>query len=96
MESWWATSGVELALVIVAIVVFAKICSWAKTLKLPGKVKLWTYIILLGIGTVAFNVMYSQAGTLDEPNAQMPIALGVAFIASIIYGIVLMAEVKEE
>ena len=32
-----------ISLVLVAIVVFAKICSWAKTLKLPGKVAVDLY-----------------------------------------------------
>ncbi|NLU50376.1 MAG: hypothetical protein GXX09_08200 [Syntrophomonadaceae bacterium] len=95
MENWFVKSAIELGSVIIAILVFIKFCSWAKNFSLPGKVKLWTYI-LIGVGTVVFNILYSKAGTLEHPNSQMPVVLAVSFVAALIFAFVLMAKTKEQ
>lgn len=94
MESWFLKSAIELGAVIIAIIIFMKFCSWAKRFSIPGKVKLWTYI-LIGLGTVVFNILYSKAGTLEAPNEKMPVVLLVSLLATLIFSFVLMAETKE-
>lgn len=91
MENWLVKSAMELGIVIIGILIFAKFCSWAKNFSLPGKVKLWTYI-LLGLGTVGFNVWYKMA---EKDPTQMPTVIIVSLVFVVFFSFVLMAQTKE-
>ncbi len=91
MENWFAQSAMEFGIVVIGIILFAKFCSWAKKFALPGKVKLWTYI-LLGVGTIVFNVWYKMA---EKDITQMPTVIIASLVFVIFFSFVLMAQTKQ-
>jgi len=92
MENWFATAAMEFGIVVIGLILFGKFCSWAKKFSLPGKLKLWTYI-LLGLGVIGFNVWYKIA---EKDVTQMPTVLVVSLVFVIFFSFVLMAETKQE
>jgi len=89
---------VLILMVLVAIYIFFKFCSWAKNFQLSGKVKKWTFI-LTGLGVVFFNVLYSQGNTQiltsgDWSGATTALLASLAWV--VLFAFVLMAETKPE
>jgi len=89
---------VELLLVLVAIYIFVKFCSWAKSFQLSGKLKKWMFI-LTGLGLVFFNILYSQGNAKiltsgDWSGATTALLAAMAWV--VIFAFVLMAETKPE
>jgi len=89
---------VVILMVIVAIYIFIKFCSWAKSFQLSGKLKKWMFI-LTGVGVVFFNVLYSQGNgqiltSGDWSGATTALLASLAWV--FVFAFVLMAETKPE
>ncbi|MGI6550048.1 MAG: hypothetical protein ACOX4Q_08455 [Syntrophomonadales bacterium] len=90
---------VQLAIVVVSVWAFWKFCTYAKKFSLPGKVKLWAYI-LTGLCVVIMNWLFSSAKqgmggevVLTNPKL-MAIAVFASLFAVLIFSFALMAETK--
>ena len=89
---------VLILMVLVAIYIFVKFCSWAKSFQLSGKVKKWMFI-LTGVGVIGFNLLYSQGNAQiltsgDWSGATTALLAALAWV--VIFAFVLMAETKPE
>jgi hypothetical protein len=85
-------------MVVVAIYIFFKFCTWAKKFQISGKVKKWMFI-LTGIGVIFFNVLYSQGNAKilasgDWSGATTALLASLAWV--VVFAFVLMAETKPE
>jgi hypothetical protein len=89
---------VLIIMVLLAVYLFVKFCSWAKKFQLSGALKKWVFIIT-GIGIVFFNILYSQGNTKIAENGDWSGAT-TALVASLVwvffFAFVLMAETKSE
>ncbi len=89
----------QLALVAVGIWAFLKFCTFAKKFSLPGKLKMWTYIIT-GLCVVFLNWLFSSAkkGLGGEFIVTNPKLMGITILASmvvvLIFSFALMSETK--
>ncbi len=83
--------------VLLAIYVFIKFCSWAKSFQLSGGVKKVMYL-LTGAGLIVFNVIYSKGNALaahgDWSMATIALVGSLAWV--FIFAFALMAETKAE
>jgi hypothetical protein len=90
--------AVLIVMVLGAIYIFIKYCSWAKKFQLSGGLKKWTYI-LTGLGAIFFNLLYSMGNTKIHSNGDWSGAT-IALLASLawvlVFAFVLMAETKTE
>ncbi|PKM78682.1 MAG: hypothetical protein CVU90_01405 [Firmicutes bacterium HGW-Firmicutes-15] len=89
---------VLILMVLIAIYVFVKFCSWAKTFQLSGQLKKWMFI-LTGIGVVFFNILYSQGNSqiIESGNwggATTALLASLAWV--FVFAFVLMAETKTD
>jgi hypothetical protein len=89
---------VLIVMVLIAIYIFVKFCSWSKKFQLPGQVKKWVFI-LTGIGVIFFNVLYSMGNSKVSLNGDWSgatMALLASLVWVLIFAFVLMAETKPE
>lgn len=91
---------VTFLIVLAAIFIFIKFCSWAKSVQLSAGFKKVIFI-LTGVGLVVFNVLYSMANKAFTASEGMDIsmsiiALGSAMVWVFIFAFALMAETKPE
>lgn len=91
---------VTLLIVLAAIFIFIKFCSWAKSVQLSAGFKKAIFI-LTGVGLVVFNVLYSMGNKAIVASEGMDIsmatiALGAAMVWVFIFAFALMAETKSE
>lgn len=89
---------VLILMVLVAIYIFFKFCSWAKNFQLSGSLKKWTFI-LTGIGVVFFNVLYNMGNSKIQSSGDWggaTIALLASLAWVLVFAFVLMAETKPE
>lgn len=89
---------VLIVMVLVAIYIFAKFCTWAKKFQLSGKIKKWMFI-LTGIGVIFFNILYSMGNSeiLTSGNwggATTALLASLAWV--VVFAFVIMAETKPE
>jgi len=91
---------VTFLIVLAAIFIFIKFCSWAKTVELSAGFKKAIFI-LTGVGLVVFNVMYSMANKAFTASEGMDISMSIIALAAamvwvFIFAFALMAETKAE
>ncbi len=83
--------------VILAIFIFIKFCTWAKSFELAPGVKKAIFI-LTGVGLVIFNILYSMGNKLAAQGDwnMATIALVGSLVWVLIFAFTLMAETKAE
>lgn len=89
---------VLIVMVLAAIYIFLKFCTWAKRFQLSGKVKKYVFI-LTAAGVIFFNVLYSQGNATihesgDWSGATTALLASLAWV--VVFAFVLMAETKPE
>lgn len=89
---------VLILMVLVAVYLFLKLCTWAKKFQLSRQVKKLVYI-LTGLGVVGFNILYTMGNTQVHSNGnwnEATTALLASLVWVLVFAFVLMAETKAE
>lgn len=94
----WANPAIQILLVIAAIFVFLKFCTWAKKFSLNASFKKWVFIFT-GLGLVVFNVLYMLGNkqimaTGDWGGATTALLLSMVWV--FVFAFALMAETKAD
>ena len=92
---WMNNPLLNIAMVLVATVIFLKFCSWAKGFTLSKTLKMVIFI-LTGVGLVVFNIMYSMANKPIEHGewGMATIVLACALVWVFVFAFALMAQGK--
>jgi hypothetical protein len=89
-------SLVNMILVLAGVVIFLKLCGWARRFSFSAGMKKVVYV-LTGVGLIAFNLFYSLGNTIIEARGIFrgaTWALAAALIWVIFFALVLVAETK--
>ncbi|MGE5371682.1 MAG: hypothetical protein ACM3QZ_06810 [Solirubrobacterales bacterium] len=105
MESPANIIGISFGLLVAVVFIiwlFLKFCDFAKKFTLPGKVKMFVYLILT-VGVGLFNYMFSKLYTgrgegfeVYANEQQMAIWVGISLATVLLFTFALVSETKTE